>query len=293
MEAAEVWRTELPTTPRLAFGDESCGADAVTYALAVIESEKLAAIEEGLRNAKRQFGATCDTVLHCRELFSGHARKKGDWKHLDLTSVVALYNAVLDVALPQLHSAIVCFAALTDMPAEIGQIDDTGPTPPMPGTKTGLRKFGEKEIASFCARGCMIPFLAEHGRAVTLIALPEASKIRTFGNSEQFDRTIRGFVDRGSTPVRFEATNDSPSAGMLEIADCFAYFPQKSLMISNNPSYVEANVRSLRDRVPYKRVRLHFPNGHMAMEVIAGLSNVVSDAGDSVPKPRTLGHDST
>jgi len=47
----------------LAFGDESCGEDAVTYALVVIQRHNLPAIEDGIRRVKLDFGSEADSAL--------------------------------------------------------------------------------------------------------------------------------------------------------------------------------------------------------------------------------------
>lgn len=255
--------------PYHAYGDESCGPDVVTYALAAFKREDLAELGDAITQVKMRFGGHADSALHCRELFSGHMRAKGSWKHLDLPEVIALYNATLDVILPSLHSAAVCYALKAEMPAEIGMFDDNDNLSPMPGMRAdGTSALGEKEIASFCAIGCAIPLIATLSEPdVAIYAASEQSMIRKFGRREQFDRTVRGFVDRGGIPNRFQASTEAPTPALFEIADCFAYFPQKTIMISDNPAFVEASTRALRDRIPYKKARLAFPNGRMAVHV--------------------------
>jgi hypothetical protein len=79
----------------VAFGDGSVTPSGVFYGLVLLPEAITADVQRTIEQHKLQYGGDTKTPLHCRELFSGHARAKSAWAHLSEADVVALCGDVL------------------------------------------------------------------------------------------------------------------------------------------------------------------------------------------------------
>lgn len=79
----------------VAFGDGSVTPSGVFYGLVLLPEAITTEVQRTIEQYKVQYGGSPQTSLHCRELFSGHARAKSGWAHLSETDVVALCGDVL------------------------------------------------------------------------------------------------------------------------------------------------------------------------------------------------------
>lgn len=79
----------------VAFGDGSVTPSGVFYGLVLLPEANIVEVQQVIEQHKLQYGGGAQTSLHCRELFSGHARAKSGWAHLSETDVVALCGDVL------------------------------------------------------------------------------------------------------------------------------------------------------------------------------------------------------
>jgi hypothetical protein len=78
-----------------AFGDESCGTEYVAYGTLLLEDHQRTDAEDILAKIKLSYGGNPDCRLHCRELFSGDARRKTPWSHLSIDDVFKLYTDLM------------------------------------------------------------------------------------------------------------------------------------------------------------------------------------------------------
>lgn len=79
----------------LAFGDDSVTKGGVFYGLVLIPESAIKTVLEMLTKIKIKYGGSSDSPLHCRELFSGHARQKSKWSHLNEHQAIELCGDVL------------------------------------------------------------------------------------------------------------------------------------------------------------------------------------------------------
>jgi len=79
----------------IAFGDGSVTTGGIFYGLVLIPEHAVDLIQEKITEIKCKYGGTPDTPLHCRELFSGDARKKSGWTHIDEKMAIELCGDVL------------------------------------------------------------------------------------------------------------------------------------------------------------------------------------------------------
>lgn len=130
--------------------------------------------------------------------------------------------------------------------------------------------LGEKEMASLCARGCMIAFSRGISlRSVELFIDKDTSLIRGFTGREQAHRSVRGFIASDVGTEYFQAQDCPPdSVGMLEVADLIAYVAQKSAMVSSKPSALEAAFGDLNRQLNYERARLLLEGQSVVIKLI-------------------------
>lgn len=98
-ESAAPSRAEGLTFPLdetyLAFGDGSVTAGGVFYGLVLIPEGAIQLAQEMVARIKAEYGGAPNIPLHCRELFSGHARAKSGWAHIDEATAIELCGDVL------------------------------------------------------------------------------------------------------------------------------------------------------------------------------------------------------
>jgi hypothetical protein len=65
-----------------AFGDGSEHPAGASYGFVLIPRNEVEGLQQRLSDLKVQFGGARTDRIHCREIFSGHQRKKSCWSHL-------------------------------------------------------------------------------------------------------------------------------------------------------------------------------------------------------------------
>lgn len=79
----------------VAFGDGSVTPSGVFYGLILLPENAVTQIQRAIETIKQQYGGNATAPLHCRELFSIHARTKSPWAHISESEAVALCGDVL------------------------------------------------------------------------------------------------------------------------------------------------------------------------------------------------------
>jgi hypothetical protein len=119
-----------------AFSDDSITEHLVVAGFVVLDEGRVADAEEILARAKAKVGVAVNEPFHCRVIFSGDARKRSAWAHVE---TVPLYDLVRSVALELKGIAecpLVCLANPKAVPA----------APATPGGP--VRRPDVKEVAS-------------------------------------------------------------------------------------------------------------------------------------------------
>jgi len=133
------------------------------------------------------------TTFHCRVLFNGDARRKSAWSKLAVGDVFNLYSDLVDLVKPSLTRTIVTIANKTELPDEIpgGQWETTDKNFVGPMNWASGWPFRDKQIASFCAQGTMIPISKWPGlKAVTFWPDPDSSVIEFAGGRRKFSQML-------------------------------------------------------------------------------------------------------
>ncbi|MDO8927206.1 MAG: hypothetical protein Q7U94_09900 [Sideroxyarcus sp.] len=79
----------------IAFGDGSVNSAGAFYGLVLIPESAINQVQELVSRIKLKYGGELDTPIHCREIYSGHARRKSGWSHLSEGEAVALCGDIL------------------------------------------------------------------------------------------------------------------------------------------------------------------------------------------------------
>jgi hypothetical protein len=224
------------------FGDESCGSKFVAYGVLVVPEDQNAAGEAILAEVKKEFGGEANSKLHCRELFAGSSRSKSPWAHLNMADVFRLYE-VLMTRLKEVGSRrIVTIARVADFPNHLppAPMENVNAAAAHPPVWTKAMEFREKQIASFCAQGTMIPLARNPGLDhVRFWADPDTTSIDWIDKKRQATLTISGFIglDAGKEPPRIKVmpiVGEKPK--LLEVADVIAYAAQKTMAGGGGPN---------------------------------------------------------
>jgi hypothetical protein len=264
-----------------AYGDESIGPEIVTYATVLIPEDKATAVSAIIDATKAVHGKPGER-LHSRILFSGDQRKKSAWAHLSMADVFALYEALF-TALDKLGlRKIVTFAIKKDFPDELPsgpwQSADPNLVGPMPWMNG--HSFSDKHIASFCARGTMIPLSKWPGlERVRFWPDPDSTLIEWSNGRRQFSGSVGGFINVGpgrNGQIEVMSIQGSKPP-FLEIADAMAYVAQRSQGAGHsNPN--ERRFKSLHRQIHPEIVRFQVgPDGGFIL-------NVPNDSLDYRPK---------
>jgi hypothetical protein len=76
------------------FGDENIDSEIVAYASAVFSADRTPQAEMILATAKKSVGLSPEVPLHCREVFSGDARKRSPRANIKATDIYAMVEDV-------------------------------------------------------------------------------------------------------------------------------------------------------------------------------------------------------
>lgn len=79
----------------IAFGDGSVTPSGVFYGLVLLPEAAITQTQQTIEAIKLRYGGSAEAPLHCRELFSGHARAKSLWAHISEAEAIALCGDVL------------------------------------------------------------------------------------------------------------------------------------------------------------------------------------------------------
>lgn len=231
-----------------AFGDESCGQEYVTYGVLLVPESQRSVAETILSDVKASFGGKPHDCLHCRKLFAGDARKKTPWAHLKIEQVFQLYHSLAGQICNAGFRRIVAVARKSDFPDTIPAIllRHVEPSAGVPTIWTKAFPLRDKQLASGCAKGTMIPLSKNPGLAnIRFWPDPDSTSIEWHFGKRMADKTLDGFVDIGvgEEPARINIMPVVAGAKppLLEIADCIAYVTQRS-----NTKTLDSNGRRFR-----------------------------------------------
>lgn len=257
-----------------AYGDESCGLDAITYATILIAEENNQSICEILSRLKTGKGIAPHEGLHCRVLFSGSQRSRSAWASLTMDEVFDLYENLIEASKPLLKRCIICAAKRRELPPELtgGPMQHADPNHrgPVPHLKDVA--FGEKQIASFCANATTIPLSKWPGFShIRFWPDPDKTKIDWFTSRKSFQETLGFFVSTNgnggpSKPNVMKVSGQKPSA--LEIADAVAYISQRAIGAGSDFSSNARKFKHLYQTIAPEVLRLKMnPDGGLVIKV--------------------------
>jgi hypothetical protein len=78
------------------FGDESTAEDIVVFGIVLFHVNDVEAAEKAFAGILKESGVPDGTRFHCREIFSGDARKKSPWSHLSEFDVFQLVGELIE-----------------------------------------------------------------------------------------------------------------------------------------------------------------------------------------------------
>jgi hypothetical protein len=215
-----------------AFGDESVGSEIVSYGTILFHEAQIDPALAILSEVKRRHRGTTAERLHCRVLFSHHQRAKSAWSALTADEVFSLYSDLMSRLRGLKSRTIVGVAKIKDFPRRLPEGQWTSVDPEFVGPQDWDRghAFGEKHIATFCARATMLPLSKWPGLdQVRFWPDPDATLIETSAQRRQFTRSLGMFVDNGGGDTPY--VNIMHASGrkheLLEVADCVAYVTQR------------------------------------------------------------------
>jgi hypothetical protein len=255
-----------------AYGDESAGANFVAYGTLLLPTASREAIEAKIANLKIDYGASAADNLHCRVLFSGDARRKTVWSKLSVSDVFDLYSDLMALVKPSLTRTIVTVANKAELPDEIpgGQWETKDKNFVGPMNKSSGWPFRDKQIASFCAQGTMIPISKWPGlKAVTFWPDPDSSVIEFAGGRRKFSQMLSGFIDHGAgkEPQKIEVSyQPSGKPVLLQVADLVAYVAQRSAGAKYSP--LDLKFKALDKLIEPEKLRLGVtPQGGIGYDI--------------------------
>ena len=255
-----------------AYGDESAGVSFVAYGTLLLPAVSRDVLEAEIVRLKIEYGASAADDLHCRVLFSGDARRKSPWSKLEVNDVFDLYSDLVALVKPSLTRAIVAIGKKAELPDEIpgGQWEATDKSFVRPMNWASGWPFRDKQIASFCAQGTMIPISKWPGLdAVTFWPDPDSSVIEFAGGRRQFRHMLGGFIDHGDgkEPAAIEVSyQQSGKPVMLQLADLVAYVAQRSEGAKFSPN--DLKFKALAKLIEPEKLRLAVsPQGGIAFDI--------------------------
>jgi hypothetical protein len=234
-----------------AYGDESAGANFVAYGTLLLPAASREAVEAKIAKLKIDYGASAADNLHCRVLFSGDARRKTAWSKLAVGDVFDLYSDLME-----------------EIPG--GQWETTDKNFVGPMNWSSGWPFRDKQIASFCAQGTMIPISKWPGlKAVTFWPDPDSSVIEFAGGRRKISRMLSGFIDHGAgnEPQKIEVSyQPSGKPVLLQVADLVAYVAQRSAGAKYSP--LDLKFKALDKLIEPEKLRLGVtPQGGIGYDI--------------------------
>ena len=199
-----------------ALADDSIAEDGIVCAAAVFPASRIPPAEAVLVRSKKEVGVPPDTVLHCRILFAGDARRKTLWRCVSPEGIYAMAQNLCEALKPIGLQPIV---ALIDRAL-------VQPAFPVPGSPAQMPS--EKESASW-AYGAVATNLVDghQGKPIRMWLDPDSTRIPWGGKRARADQTRKSFwinLKQGQQPLQIQPQiADRPKPCLLEIADLYAY----------------------------------------------------------------------
>jgi hypothetical protein len=205
------------------FGDESTATEIVSYGLIVFaNAQQERRARYAWQDVLRSFGAPSRARVHARTLFSGQARRKTEWSHLDEASSSKLALQLIEVIKAEKAFFSVGVAHTTTWP-ETGIPDGLD--------ENGHQKFTPISPATYL---CYAFLAAVHGldmdAGIAVAKMPHklfldplSNTIKLFSDWKSIQAT-KLMQRSGLTPSSFE---EKPQ--FLDAADLFAYGAARAL----------------------------------------------------------------
>jgi len=198
-----------------AFADDSITEEVIVCAAAVFSAKRVKAAEDALAEAKKSIGISPETVLHCRVIFSGDARRGTEWESIDPKGIYDMVGHLCESLRPLGHKPLVAVIDPRQVP----------PLPVAPGVPN--REPTEKAIASLAYSAVSNGLVRVHGPATVRLWIdPDSTRIPWGAGHRRADRTRSMFIDLGPGHQPLEVVPqvlDSPKPRLLELADVYAY----------------------------------------------------------------------
>lgn len=203
-----------------AFGDESISSATVVYATAVFADDQVPRAEEIVASAKRSLGLDPEVPLHCREIFSGDARRGTPWADVEADDIRSMVKALCEQLKPVQYQPVVAAIDPRHVP----------PQPVAPGQPN--RPLVEKAIATLAYNVVATMLRLRFGQGNFRLWIdPDSTMIPWGPGNRQVNSTRDLYLDLvpGMPPTllvpEIEAT---PKPRLLEIADLYAYVTRKA-----------------------------------------------------------------
>src|SRR5262249_53534436 len=130
----------------------------------------------------------------------GRPTTKSPWSRLTMDDVFGLYSDLVTLVKPVAMRTIVTLANKAELPDVIpgGQWEAADPNFIRPMNWNPGFPFRDKQIASLCAQGTMIPISKWPGIvAVSFWPDPDSSLIEFYGGKRKVSQSLAGFIDHG------------------------------------------------------------------------------------------------
>jgi hypothetical protein len=202
------------------FGDESIDSEIVAYAAAVFSADRTPEAEVILATAKKSVGLSPEVPLHCREVFSGDARKRSPWANIKAANIYAMIEDVCQKLKGIQHQPVVSVIESRRVPAQ-----PVAPDQPN-------RPLVEKGIATMAYQAVATALILRFGESgIRLWIDPDSTKIPWGKEHKQVNTTRSFYLDLkpGNEPSLLNPEiENSPKPKLLEVADIYAYVARRA-----------------------------------------------------------------
>ncbi len=226
-----------PNAPCIAYGDDSCYEEILTYAFAIIHRVNLENTESAIERIKKDYHIPHNTPLHCRILFNLAARQNNNLGYLDDEDVKKMIIDIISVVNDACLLRYAYFSAplnfdfdntvMTPFQSAVGSIPPSIPI-----------KYDRKGILGLLMQACFaVPSDGKKGPTpdkCQIIASEDYTKINFIGSRRsRADNCFKGSSDIGAPPGYVFKLNPvilkSSSAILFQVADIFSYICSHAL----------------------------------------------------------------
>jgi len=198
-----------------AFADDSVMPELVTCGVAVYELSQLSRAEAALAEMKQAAGVPAQTVLHCRVIFSGDARRRSAWSDVSAERIDELVEGLCRQLRP-----------LGDRPLVV--VVDPRRVPGVAASDGAPEiRLNDKGVASIAYGMAQAALSRRYGPdRFKLVIDQDKTKIPWGSQNRQADLTRGHYMDlgQGAEPVRLDPeVAAAPKPVLLEVADLYAY----------------------------------------------------------------------